>query len=156
MALFMEKKGEVVSDLIFGDSIIRSSPAVFNYKEYIENLKKDKNISEEERSLLDNQIVVKQMESRLKSYHHFLNEIKMDRAIHANIHQLLAEKEESREGFKLSRNWEAFTRRDVFIYYAQGKHSDLFNLINISDNGEIINKILAKIQSKVPLSRREV
>ncbi len=149
MARFMESKGEVVSDLIFGDTVVRLEKADFDFKEYADDViaHGEESVWGKLRSvLLQNEIIRKQTESRITTYHHFLNDLSMEEATQANIHQLEAGIiDEAKDSPAITRDWSPYTSGKFTVYSAQGDHGVLFEPPNLEVNAKIIRKIIRTI-----------
>jgi amino acid adenylation domain-containing protein len=149
MALFMENKGEVVSDLIIADSGVRLLSLEFNFKEFLDPIENDENMAEEQKKLMKNKIFIKKSKRRVTTYHDFLNDINMDNVIHANIHRLVSKDGDNPKNLSHSGNWGEFTIGSFTVYPALGRHYDMFFSPNLSHNAAIVKNILAKIKESV-------
>lgn len=148
MARYLEQKGEIVSDVIFGDSAIRLETWDFDLSAYLADAAADAADYPElaqHLDLLQNELYFKQTESRMTKYHYFLNELDTIPAIQANIHQLLAERLDEAsnpEYLKVNRNWSACTQGQFKTYAAQGKHDIMFEHPYLESNMALLNSIL--------------
>ncbi|MCB0566313.1 MAG: amino acid adenylation domain-containing protein, partial [Phaeodactylibacter sp.] len=149
MARYMESRGEKVSGLIFGDSVVRLEKTGFDFKEYAAEIgvHGEAGVWGKVRSiLLQNEIARKQAESRMTAYHHFLNHQAMDTPVRADIYLLEAQSGDEQEGSMVSRDWAPYTAGKFMAYPAQGAHEVLFEPPNLAVNTATIKKILSVIR----------
>ncbi|MCB0564419.1 MAG: amino acid adenylation domain-containing protein [Lewinellaceae bacterium] len=151
MARFMESKGEVVSDVILGDSSLRLALLNFDFNGELSFLSQNEEVGWQKKQslLLQNEIFLKQTERRMRAYFNFLRDPITERFIQANIHQLKAEEtaEEAEERRFLSSDWTAQTKGLFIVYPARGIHRELFNSSPyLEANAAIILMILERIQ----------
>ncbi len=142
-ARYLESKGEVVSDIIFADSYIEPEMQPFDFKEFMLKSRKKHYLPEQIKYLVANKIAYKKTEKRTAAFHYFLSHMKMEPIIQANIHNLLAVDDGTRES--VSFDWTPYTEGKYKAYRAKGFHADLLIPPYLPITASILNDILEQI-----------
>jgi thioesterase domain-containing protein len=143
LALYMESRGAVVSDLLLLDSGVRTlydGPPPESVQEMglqmMENIRQVKDMDEEMKEIL----VDPQNIDRIVSYHRFMETRPTRGCIHANIHLLMSADDRSEDdGWK---QWGQFTQGDFREYQGCGRHADMFIPPWLDDNAATLLQLL--------------
>ncbi|MEI6411069.1 MAG: amino acid adenylation domain-containing protein [Bacteroidota bacterium] len=150
MARFMERKGETVRDIIFGDAGIRTVAVDFDMQAYMDDIAKETDndlFMQQVTQLLEDATFYKALEINLTKYNEFLNNIQWNKPIRANIHQMEAQRsiENNVDAAKSNSDWSAQTTGSFFVYPAVGEHSAIFDAKHIEFNVLQLKFILTQI-----------
>ena len=151
MTKFMESKGEVISDIILGDTIIRLVHKGFDFKAYLDDFFAhwtDTPLGKQLLLLIQNEMFYKNTEARLTGYNDFVNEVSMEPLVQANIHFLLAKDDDGQDKSKISRDWSGQTTGKYFSYLMPGSHGVIFEPPHLEENVIVMKKILESIYTK--------
>jgi thioesterase domain-containing protein len=151
LALYMESRGAVVSDLLLLDSGVRTlydGPPPESVQEMglqmMENIRQVKDMDEEMKEIL----VDPQNIDRIVSYHRFMETRPTRGCIHANIHLLMSGDDRSgddRSGDDGWKQWGAHTRGKYREYQGVGEHIAMFRRPWLDDNAAILLQLLDSI-----------
>ena len=141
----MEAKGDQISAVIMGDSMIVSDMKT-DLETYLDNLAEALISRGDEAAsglleVINHKLLRKQSLQRLTAYENFLNSCK-NQSIRADIHLIKAEFEA--EIAIMHQRWAEYTKGTCSTYQASGSHDYLFEAPNLKGNGAMLQTIFKK------------
>lgn len=142
VARYMESRGEMVCDLIFGHSIYPTQGEIplQPTREFVaHNVLLLRDTLKEQNPLYQNSTIIKQAEKRVAAYKNLIANMEWTQKTRANIHQMVVRTVAEPN---ISMNWAPHTEGDFILHPAPGTHSRLFKPPYVSAVADIIRDIL--------------
>jgi thioesterase domain-containing protein len=148
MAAWMEARGEKISAVILADSVVRLVAQSLDWERYSQSVAEElqKNGDELGQMLFKDTTIRKKAKQRVLSYDAFLNSIRMDTQIQADIYLMQAEKAEDSDALDtMHQDWGQYTRGEFYGYQSSGDHANLLTPPHLESNAALLHRIIAQI-----------